>query len=1021
MAIQWHLDIDLIGDIQAIWTEYSGEGVVVAVYDDGIDRSHVDLDDNYDASLELDHPSTLAEPNNADMGHGTAVAGIIAAENNGVGTIGIAWGATLVSNDFFEGSNSASLPLSELNAMANFDIVNNSWGSFGYVFNFNQIFSNNTFSTVWQSLENTAANGRGGLGTIVIKSAGNNADTYAPSAQFDDVNVSIHTIAVGASDSDGDIFSYSSWGVNVLISAPAASVTTDLSAPGWGYNDGSSAWMLGDDDYSAQFGGTSASAPVVSGVVALMLDANENLGWRDVQQILAISASHTGSDIGGSSTYFEAAEWMEVGGLSWNGGDITFHMNYGYGQVDVFGAVRMAEVWLEIYGDAKTSANQNNFDAINGAPFIATSGSFNDAFGDNIGAVADISLTVSAQDAVSIEHIYVNVDVTHSWIGDLTITLTAPDGTDFILNQGYDENGATNANYLDDIDGYTFAVVAALGMSSEGEWTLTVEDIGGAVNSGVLDSFDLWFYGTELTTDTVHHFTDDFLYYTAYDGSRATITDGDGEIDWINIAASQIDLEVNLSDDGAMLARDPYNNGSGMVGVAVLDDGHTLENIASGDGNDTLNGNALNNVIIAGRGDDSVSGMEGDDTLKGHQGNDNLSGGDGFDALHGGNGEDTLSGGEQADNLYGDAGRETLSGGGGADRLNGGDENDSIDGDGGDDVMWGGFGDDTMNGGDNTDRIAGQHGSDLMYGDDGNDTINGGSGFDTIYGGEGDDSIIGGNNADNLNGDLGNDTLNGGQGDDRLYGGDNDDLMHGSFGDDLMGGDAGNDTLNGNGGNDRLFGLDGDDELNGGSGFDRLIGGRDNDVLNGGDNADNLFGDNGNDTLDGGNGADRLFGGNNDDDMSGGDGNDVFWAGFGNDIARGGDHDDRIFGQAGNDTLKGDEGNDTLTGGSGFDQLNGGLGDDEMTGGTNADQFIFNDNFGADTITDFQALNTSEKINLSGLTTNYTIDDILGTGGPSLASQIGGTNDVLIDFGSGNTITLENVTLGDLDASDFIF
>ena len=56
MAIQWHLDIDLIGDIQAIWTEYSGEGVVVAVYDDGIDRSHVDLDDNYDASLELDHP-----------------------------------------------------------------------------------------------------------------------------------------------------------------------------------------------------------------------------------------------------------------------------------------------------------------------------------------------------------------------------------------------------------------------------------------------------------------------------------------------------------------------------------------------------------------------------------------------------------------------------------------------------------------------------------------------------------------------------------------------------------------------------------------------------------------------------------------------------------------------------------------------------------------------------------------------------------------------------------------------------
>ena len=95
-ADQWHLN--LLGDIETIWAEYTGAGVAVGVYDTGIQSAHPDLDDNYDSSLL--YPGYDGENPSSNDGHGTSVAGIIAAENNNVGGVGVAWGASVTSVNF---------------------------------------------------------------------------------------------------------------------------------------------------------------------------------------------------------------------------------------------------------------------------------------------------------------------------------------------------------------------------------------------------------------------------------------------------------------------------------------------------------------------------------------------------------------------------------------------------------------------------------------------------------------------------------------------------------------------------------------------------------------------------------------------------------------------------------------------------------------------------------------------------------------------------------------------------------
>jgi Ca2+-binding RTX toxin-like protein len=119
--------------------------------------------------------------------------------------------------------------------------------------------------------------------------------------------------------------------------------------------------------------------------------------------------------------------------------------------------------------------------------------------------------------------------------------------------------------------------------------------------------------------------------------------------------------------------------------------------------------------------------------------------------------------------------------------------------------------------------------------------------------------------SDNISGTALADTFAGLAGNDTISAGDGQDMVLGGSGSDVVSGDAGNDTLWGEVGNDVLEGAAGDDQLWGGTEHDTLSGGLDNDLLKGESGNDVLTGDDGNDTLWGGVGNDGLTGGGGED------------------------------------------------------------------------------------------------------------------------------------------------------------
>ena len=430
--------------------------------------------------------------------------------------------------------------------------------------------------------------------------------------------------------------------------------------------------------------------------------------------------------------------------------------------------------------------------------------------------------------------------------------------------------------------------------------------------------------------------------------------------------------------------------------------------------------------------------------------------------INGLGGNDRITGTRNADTLDGGTGDDELFGGLGNDTLNGGDQNDKLQGGGGDDLLNGGNGDDTLEGGTGTNTLIGGAGSDTFFikaragahtitdfgASDALDvsefsqadleTFYASRVFDeaaqelqfslTLANGEvislafssasadlvsrkafgldvginevgtsGDDVMLGTDFNDQLDGLGGNDTIDGGAGSDVIFGGTGaDDVLGGRGADVIFGGDQ-NDVLRGGNGNDQVLGQRGADFLYGGNGNDLLLGGNRND---------RLFGEDGND---------RVFGGNDQDTVSGGDGNDIVRGGNGDDVLNGDVGNDVMFGGTGRDWVDGGEGDDVLFGRGGFDVLNGGAGNDMLEGGVQADQFVFEDGFGNDTIADFASLNDAENIILTDVTEITDFDDLVA----NHMSQVGAN--VVIADGFGNTITLLGVNLGDLDAADFVF
>ena len=670
-ADQWHFP--LIGDVESVWDDYTGDGVTVAVYDEGVQYTHPDLNDNYDASMHFTYNGVVYDPMpiTGNQGHGTSCAGLIGAEaNNGIGGTGVAYDVTITGVNYLEDIQFAEQDVYDAAMIyaAEFDIMSNSWGySTGFT-NF-QNLSDPTSSTshdeaIWQGVN---AIGRDGLGTIILKAAGNETKNV----NGDGINVSRTTITVAATDNLGNATYYTNYGSAVLIAAPASGVTTDMTGDD-GYN------AAGDSDpfpvdYTSEFNGTSAATPTAAGVVALMLEANPELGWRDVNNILALSASHTGSALGGPGSGEEVGSWQLMGGTTWNGGGTMFHQSYGYGMVDAFAAVRMAEAWDVLYANQGSQASAN--EQIVSAAYVGGVVKIPDNNG--VAGTGIAALQIVSTSDITIETIYITIDISHTNSNDLMLWLRAPDGE---MIEIYNADG--NKRTMDGGLTWTFGVESLRGYSSEGTWTVVAEDTVTG-NVGTLQGANITFFGSAATNDDVYHFTDDFMALAAIEASRQTIDDTNGGVDWLNFAVYSDNMNVDMNAGGAIV--------SGGVTIAHLAAGPIdFENLYLGDGNDTVTGNALGNHIVGARGNDSVHGNNGNDWIEGYDENDRLFGDRNNDTISGGSGNDLINGGTGIDSLNGNAGLDTFifNPGFGIDTIAGFEDN--IDRLKLDDAIWGG-------------------------------------------------------------------------------------------------------------------------------------------------------------------------------------------------------------------------------------------------------------------------------------------------------------------------------------------
>ena len=419
-----------------------------------------------------------------------------------------------------------------------------------------------------------------------------------------------------------------------------------------------------------------------------------------------------------------------------------------------------------------------------------------------------------------------------------------------------------------------------------------------------------------------------------------------------------------------------------------FDSGHVENLTFVGAGGFSGIGNALDNEITGGAGNDTLNGGAGNDSVTGGAGNDRFVAtlSDGSDAYNGGAGSDTydLSGTTAGasitatsassaqtgadtlggiENFIGSQGNDTINLNGGVNVIDGQGGNDTINAGGGNDILTGGAGNDTLGGGTGDDGFVATVG-------DGNDTYNGGIGADTYdLSATSAGATVTANSATSA--ETGIDVLSSIA---NVIGSQGDDLIALNGGVNVIDGQGGNDTINAGGGNDVVSGGAGNDTLTGGTGSDIVNGGAGDDTFtfNFGDGADTVDGGAGNDTLNilgtaGNNTLDVIFDGTAITQFEGGavtsveainanlqGGTDTLTyvgttAGVTVNLGAGTASGfasvagiENVAGGSGDDTLTGGNGVNVLNGGAGADTLDGGLGNDTLIGGAGNDTYFAN-------------------------------------------------------------------------------
>ena len=524
-AAGFDLNVDTV-----IANGYTGAGVLVNVVDEGLEIAHADLAGNIVAgSWDFGDQDNDPTRPSVDGDHGTSVAGIINSVGwNNVGGRGVAPEASLIGYNWldWQGGNTQyeSWGVNPPGGVVA-DIYNLSYGV-GYTDYFSFAWSDG-YELGATDIENAliygTTNHRNGLGGLYIKSSGNDFNTNSVSngtcgkesswwqtngielSCTETINDSVQSLpfmiqvaALGANEVKS---SYSTPGSSVWISGfggefgyssdmyqvagldleGPAIMTTDQSGCTNGYvgaNGGQQANLFNDGtgghpenpncDYTSNFNGTSSAAPTVAGVVALMLEANPSLTWRDIKHILATTADKFDDNRTTTLAGIVQYEWET------NAAGYNFHNWYGFGKIDAAGAISMAENY---------TTNLGTF----GTDYIMLSGNTNPLsdFG-----IVNYSITAPTTPANFVEFIRISVNLDHAAPWSVGFRLTSPQGTQVNIMQPFTNIGSNPGNIW-----FGIGVNAFYGEDPTGDWTLEVIDYSEDGTAGTLKGFAIVVYG----------------------------------------------------------------------------------------------------------------------------------------------------------------------------------------------------------------------------------------------------------------------------------------------------------------------------------------------------------------------------------------------------------------------------------------------------------------------------------------------------------------------------------------------
>jgi subtilisin family serine protease len=471
-AQQWHLKPTTIGsatinahsNVEAAHAVSTGRGITIAVIDDGCDTGHPEFigAGKIVAPRDATNGNSDPRPRSGDN-HGTACSGVACAAGID-GASGVAPDARLMPIRLASGLGSTQEADAFRWAADNgADVISCSWGPVdGRWFDPQDPRHTQLIplpASTRDAIDYCVTQGRGGKGCVVLFAAGNGNE----SVEMDGYAKYENVIAVAACNDRGTRSVYSDFGESVWCAFPSNDMghapfnhpeplttgiwTTDRRGTS-GYNPGDARFGDAVGNYANDFGGTSSACPGAAGVAALVLGANSQLRWTEVREILKKSCDR----IDPANGEYDASGHSK---------------RYGYGRLNAQTAVAQAK-------------------GARGRLLI-----INKLLMEPIPDLGRVEGTLDVTDETAIEKLVVQLNIEHTYIGDLVITLIPPSGrglSNVVLHnrQGGRTRDIDRLYGPDSVPGLS----RFTGKKCHGTWTIRVEDRA-ARDSGTLVQFSL--------------------------------------------------------------------------------------------------------------------------------------------------------------------------------------------------------------------------------------------------------------------------------------------------------------------------------------------------------------------------------------------------------------------------------------------------------------------------------------------------------------------------------------------------